>query len=60
MPMPGCPKASWLRLVESYLRDMVTAGLAFAWAMARRKPNGVPSLDGHGDALLRRVPPYMT
>ena len=31
----GRPHASWLRQVESYLKD---AGLASAWAMARRRP----------------------
>ena len=30
----GRPKASWLRQVESYLRDTGMAGLATAWAMA--------------------------
>ena len=31
------PHASWLRLVESYLKDTGMAGLASPWAMARRK-----------------------
>ena len=30
---------SWLRQVQSYLKDAGMAGLAFAWAMARRRPN---------------------
>ena len=30
--------ASWLRRVESYLKDAGMAGLASAWAMARRRP----------------------
>ena len=34
----GHPHASWLRQVESYLKDMGMAGLASAWAMARRRP----------------------
>ena len=34
----GRPHASWLRQVESYLKDTGMAGLASAWAMARRKP----------------------
>ena len=32
------PHASWLRQVESYLKDTDMAGLASAWAMARRRP----------------------
>ena len=32
------PQASWLCQVESYLKDMGLAGLASAWAMARRSP----------------------
>ena len=34
----GRPHASWLRKVESYLKDMDMAGLASAWAMARQRP----------------------
>ena len=37
----GRPHASWLRKVESYLKDAGMAGmagLASAWAMARRRP----------------------
>ena len=34
----GRPHASWLRKVESYLEDAGMAGLASAWAMARRRP----------------------
>ena len=34
----GCPQVSWLRQVESYLKDMGMAGLASASAMARRRP----------------------
>ena len=37
MPM-GPPQASWLRQVESYLKDTGMAGLASVWAMARRRP----------------------
>ena len=33
----GRPHASWLRQVESYLKDMGMTGLASAWAMARRR-----------------------
>ena len=32
------PHASWLRQVESYLKDTGMTGLAPAWAMARRRP----------------------
>ena len=34
----GRPHASWLRQVASYLKDTGMAGLASAWAMARRRP----------------------
>ena len=34
----GRPHASWLREVESYLKDMVMVDLASVWAMARRRP----------------------
>ena len=37
----GRPQASWLRQVESYLKDAGMAGmagLATAWAMAGRRP----------------------
>ena len=34
----GRSHASWLRQVESYLRDTGMAGLASVWAMAKRKP----------------------
>ena len=34
----GRPRASWLRQVESYLRDSGMAGLASAWVMARGWP----------------------
>ena len=36
----GRPQASWLRQVESYLKNTGLAGLAPAWAMARRRPKG--------------------
>ena len=35
----GQPHASWLRQVESYLKDSGIAGLASASVMARRRPN---------------------
>ena len=34
----GRPHASRLRKMESYLKDAGMAGLAFVWAMARRRP----------------------
>ena len=34
----GCPQASWLRQVESHLKDSGMAGPASALAMARRRP----------------------
>ena len=34
----GCPQASCLRQVESYLTDMGTTGLVTVWALARRRP----------------------
>ena len=34
----GRPHASWLRKVESYLKDAGMADMASAWAMARRTP----------------------
>ena len=32
----GVQEASWLRQVESYLKDAGMTGLASAWVMARR------------------------
>ena len=37
MPM-GRTHASWLRQLESYLKDAGMAGLASAWAMVRPSP----------------------
>ena len=34
----GRPHASWLRQVDSYLKDMGMMGLAPAWAIARWRP----------------------
>ena len=34
----GRPKASWLSQVEIYVREMGMTGLAFARAIARRRP----------------------
>ena len=34
----GRPHASWLRKMESYLKDAGMAGLASAWTMARQWP----------------------
>ena len=38
----GRPHASWLRQVESYLKDMDMTGLGSAWAMARRRTKEYP------------------
>ena len=38
---------------EAYLKDMGVTGLASVWAMARRRTK-------EGDALFRRMPPYLT
>ena len=37
----GRPHALWLRQVESYLKDTGMAGLASAWAMARRERGNI-------------------
>ena len=34
----GRPHASWLRQLESYLKDAGMVGLGSSWAMARRRP----------------------
>ena len=36
--LKGRPHASWLRHVESYLKDTGMTGLASVWATARRRP----------------------
>ena len=36
MPRGRLP-ASWMRQVESYLKDLGMSGLAFAWTMARQR-----------------------
>ena len=45
---------------KAYLKDTGMTGLASAWAMARRRPEGITSQGGRGDALLRRMLPYLT
>ena len=52
-PCRGGAHTSWLRQVESYLRDTGMAGPASAWTMAEE----IPSQGGCG---LRRMPPYLT
>ena len=54
----GRPHASCLRRVESYLKDMGMAGMASAWAIARRRPREYRRKVDGGDALLRRMSPY--
>ena len=50
----GRPHASWLRQVESYLKDTGMACLGDGQTEAE----GVPSQGGRGDALLRRMLPH--
>ena len=52
----GHPHASWLRQVESYLKDTGMAGLGDG----QMEAEGVPSQGGRGDALLRRIIPHLT
>ena len=42
---------------QADLKDMGLTGLASAWAMARRRPR---EYSRKVDALLRRMPPYLT
>ena len=46
--------SSWLRKVESYLKDGVSLG------DGQTEAEGVPSQGGRGDALLRRMARYLT
>ena len=55
----GRPRASWLRQVESYLKDTGMAGLASALAMARRRPKACRKVVA-AYALRRRMPLYLT
>ena len=50
----GRPHASWLRQVESNLKDAGMAALASG--DGQTVAEGVPSKGGRGDALLRRMP----
>ena len=59
-PWRGASTRSWLRQVESFLKDTGMVGLASAWAMRPEEVEEVPSQGGRGDALLRRMPPYLT
>ena len=53
----GRPHASWLRNVESYLKD---AGMASAWAMARRRPKEYRRKVDAAPAAQVCMPPYLT
>ena len=53
----GRPHASWLRKVESYLKDMGMVGLVSAWAMAKRRPK---EYRRKVDAATRMLPPYLS
>ena len=59
----GWPHDSWLRQVEACLKDIAWR----AWRLPGRWPDGGRSSSeavhlrgGPGDALLRRMPPYLT
>ena len=55
----GRPRAPWLRQVEFYMKGMDMTGLASVWANGQTEA-GVQSQGGRGDALLRRMSPYLT
>ena len=48
----------WLRLVESYLNGH--GGLDVCLGDGKTEAGGIPSQGGRGDAVLRRMPPYLT
>ena len=54
------PHASWLRQVESYLKDTGMTGLASALGDVQTEAEGVPWQGGRGDALLPYMPSYLT
>ena len=55
----GRPHASCLRQVESYLKyGHGRPGICLG--DEKTEAEGVPSQGGRGDALLRRMPPYLT
>ena len=59
MPKGRPHRASWLRQVESYLRDM---GMG-VWRLpgdGQTKAKAIPLQGGRGDALPRRIPPYLS
>ena len=51
----GRPRASWLRRVESYLKDSGMAGLGDGQTEAKE----VPSQGGRGDRAAPPYPPYL-
>ena len=56
----GRPPASWLRQVESYLKDMGITDLASAWAMARRRPKEYRHTVDAVTSCSGVWPPYLT
>ena len=55
----GRPHASWLRQVWAYGKDL-HGGPGACLGDGQTEAEGVPSRGGRGDALLRRMPPYLT
>ena len=49
------PQASYLRQTEAYLKDT-----GACLGDGQTEAEGVPSQGGRGDALLQRMPPYLT
>ena len=45
----GRPRASCLRQVEAYLKDMGMTGLASAWVMSRHRVEALPPQGGCGN-----------
>ena len=56
----GRPHASWLRQVESEVHDNGHGGPGICQGDGHVEAGGVPSQGGRGDALLRRMSPYLT
>ena len=54
----GRPHASWLRQVEH--GGYGHGGRGVCLGDGQTEDEGVPSQDGRGDALLRRMSPYLT
>ena len=54
------PRASWLRPFECYLKRYGHGGPGVCLGDGQTEDDGVPSQGGRGDALLRRMLPYLT